>query len=250
MKAGAVRLILAVGAAGLSMSVLAHLSGYARFNTPVLVVFAGLWFGLFLLLRAVLFNWIFERTTEGKAWIVLMVALFTGVAIQQVLPLRADAFPKAEQLQLTNTGQRNSNSKGNEIWAKVLSAKGTVIKPIQPLPAGWELKDDGTVVSTQATPAPVTWRVKLDSGASLNATRHGWSGIGEMYWAGRSRQLDLYEAEGASAERVALEGRSAPSALDRAIAWVVAAADAATLAFLLLLLLLQFVKRSHENQSS
>lgn len=241
------KVLLWLAGAALSISIVAHLSGYGRINSAVGLVIVALACALGWLLARVSAAFFAQRLASAAGIPLLLLALLAGAAAYYVLPLSPDVFPRKSLLRVANTGERNPAAKGGEVWAKVVLANQKPIKPLLPLPEGWQLKEDGTVSSTAPTPAAVAWDVPLERGATLVMTRHAWSGIGEVTWLGAAKRIDLFGNQEAGSESVALTGRPEATRFDRVVAWGVSVADVLSLAFLAMLLLFQFIGPAKRN---
>lgn len=224
---------LAVGAA-FSLSIIAHMSGYSIFNGSVLLVWIGLAFGLGVLFHRV--GLLMHVVPMGRRLAVnatiLATCLATGAAIYYMSPVRSTVFPRSAALTLAYDG-RNPQSKGDEIWAKVM-LPGAVSVPPAEVGAGWELKEGGTVMAKSAnTSGIVRWNVPVHRQATLQLTRHEWSGIARVDWNGNERAVDLFSIQPGDAESLPLSGEPRHTLRDRLVACLVAIADTFTLVVLI-----------------
>ncbi len=238
MSARAARWVLWIFSCALSVSLIAHASGYKEFGASVAVVAVGLAVALGYLFKKTLAERVAEDAAAPVAWPTLGLALLIGAGIYYVLPVRSDVFPRAAQLIVVNAGASADAGKG-EVWAKVALAGDRWVKPAAPIPNGWELRDKGTVVSGNPSAAVLSWAVPLGKSAELVLTRHPWSGAAEVTWLGRKQRFELNGPEGAQPMRFPLQGRPAKTTFDACIAALVAASDTFVLAFFLFLLILR-----------
>jgi hypothetical protein len=216
-----------------SMSLLAHLSGYDRLDGPVLVVLAGLTLGLGAILRRLV-------PPAGSVWTNAVTVRFAVLCLLMAgglyfaLPIRSDVFPRAADVYVSAIGSAAGTRGASEVWAKVEQADGAVIKP-KTVPVGWKINDDGGVVAAGTTSEAVQWRIPIDSGARLILIRHPWSGQARIDWLGHRRDVQLYSAQTDQSQVIELRGRPLARFRNKISAWAVAVADVITLAVIFLL---------------
>lgn len=231
----------------LAMSLLAHLSGYGRLNGAVVFVWIFLAAGFGWMVARVLRKRV-SATATGCIRSAVYVVLSAAAAgtIYYLLPLSAYQFPKVATLEVVATGQRNPASQGAEVWAKVMLPNGHPVRPRTEGGRGWTRRDDGVAMSPGSEAGTIAWDIKIASGAVLQLTRHAWSGIAEVTWAGEKTNIDLYSASNDATATVQLSGKPLLSAQDRRLAVLVGASDVIALTFAIFLLCLElFKRRSH-----
>lgn len=185
-----------VGAAA-SMFTLVHMSGYGRFNWPVLVVFVMLATCYAIVAR----RWVLplvQRMAAGVGGTIMFasLALLAAIALQLVSPFQPRYFPRTFELEVTALARRNVQALGNEVWARVEKADGTPLAANKArLEGGWEQREE-TLMNPGAVPSTARWMVKVGRGYTLKLTRHPWSGIARIRWQNTDRIVDLYGVEG------------------------------------------------------
>lgn len=110
-----------------------------------------------------------------------------------VLPYKPTlTFP--DGIVISATGERNSQSKGSEIWIDkesshfLLATKNIVDK-------GWEVRN-GQLLSFQNQPAQINSAVNFNSDAELSFSMHPYSGIAVIKTGGVVTKYDLYSPSG------------------------------------------------------
>ena len=191
MKEKAFWLLSLIIGASFAMSTLLHLSGYGRFNTPVLVVFLVLT-GVFTALAGrFLVPWLLATHLSPRtSAVIALVALVTAGCLYYRAPFKTPFFPRTFELEVSALGEKNPASGGNEVWVRVEHRDG------KPAPfekdrteAGWEEREGAYLATTHTT---ARWMVRADKAWTLKLTRHPWSGLAEVRYADQVQKLDLY----------------------------------------------------------
>jgi hypothetical protein len=124
------------------------------------------------------------------------VASVGAVVLVVGLPIRPPVVPRAQQLELVATGEKNNASQGSEVWVDGLDlANGTTVAATDfILDAGWQVRN-GLAMSQDRQPATLRWQGPTSGDARLRLLTHGWSGVVQVRWnGGQARTLDLYSA--------------------------------------------------------
>lgn len=218
-----VKAVCWVLATAVSMSILAHGSGYTEFNGAVLTVLMGMSFGLAALFARL---WTRSGRTDGIRGLLPIgaVSAVLAVALYCVLPIRSEGFRRTGELVLTAADHQDPLSQGHEIWASVRRPDG-VVMAANDAGSSWRVKEDKGVVYSDGAPTSVRWRIPYDAGWELQLLKHPWSGSVDIQWRGELTRLNLYAAGAGIFEKIQLAGRPAPTPSEQLVSCLIVASD-------------------------
>ncbi len=129
---------------------------------------------------------------------IIAVALALLLALMLPLSWPQSSLVAPVSLQITATGEKNSEAKSSEIWLERIEGTKTIsaaqLFGHQP---GW-VNRDGALASYQDQPVTLTWLGQLPAGAKLIFSSHPFVGVVDIYLNGVTQRLDLYSPKSTS----------------------------------------------------
>lgn len=153
-----------------------------------------------------------------RAWLVASAG--AGIVLAFLMPIRImDSLPSFHRLEIVNTGVRNPQAQGTEVWLIGLP-KGLAVDEAALSKSAWK-RTDGAFFSQGESPTALYFAGWLGSDDSVKLRTHSWSGIAQYRWDEDPYQtIDLFAIENHEVALVAPTQAWAMPGLLSSVLWV------------------------------